>query len=121
MRHSRISVVARESLSGWAQSSHVRAAFAGTVDEFRGFLEEQIHSTGAAYFVCDLAFGDRAPEESLQTGQIARRASHFSLRELKLLMPLPSSEAVTRRRRSMEDTSFAHVSGAFLPTIPRGD
>jgi hypothetical protein len=30
-------------------------------------LEEQIHSTGANYFVCDVAFGDLAPEESLQT------------------------------------------------------
>jgi len=67
MRHSRISVVARESLSGWAQSSHVRAAFAGTVDEFRGFLEERIHSTGAFYFVCDVTFGGHALEESLRT------------------------------------------------------
>ena len=44
-----------------------RAAFAGTVSEFKTFLEEQIRSTGATYFVCDVAFGDLAPEESLQT------------------------------------------------------
>jgi alkanesulfonate monooxygenase SsuD/methylene tetrahydromethanopterin reductase-like flavin-dependent oxidoreductase (luciferase family) len=44
-----------------------RAAFAGTVDEFKGYLENQIRSTGATYFVCDVAFGDLAPEESLQT------------------------------------------------------
>jgi alkanesulfonate monooxygenase SsuD/methylene tetrahydromethanopterin reductase-like flavin-dependent oxidoreductase (luciferase family) len=44
-----------------------RAAFAGTVSEFKKFLEEQIRSTGASYFVCDVAFGDLTPEESLQT------------------------------------------------------
>jgi alkanesulfonate monooxygenase SsuD/methylene tetrahydromethanopterin reductase-like flavin-dependent oxidoreductase (luciferase family) len=44
-----------------------RAAFAGTASEFRNFLQDQIHTTGATYFVCDVAFGDLAPEESLQT------------------------------------------------------
>jgi alkanesulfonate monooxygenase SsuD/methylene tetrahydromethanopterin reductase-like flavin-dependent oxidoreductase (luciferase family) len=44
-----------------------RAAFAGTVSEFRNFLQDQIRSTGASYFVCDVAFGDLAPEESMQT------------------------------------------------------
>jgi alkanesulfonate monooxygenase SsuD/methylene tetrahydromethanopterin reductase-like flavin-dependent oxidoreductase (luciferase family) len=44
-----------------------RAAFAGTASDFKRFLEEQIRSTGASYFVCDVAFGDLAPEESLQT------------------------------------------------------
>jgi alkanesulfonate monooxygenase SsuD/methylene tetrahydromethanopterin reductase-like flavin-dependent oxidoreductase (luciferase family) len=44
-----------------------RAAFAGTVSEFRNFLQDQIRSTGATYFVCDVAFGDLAPEESMQT------------------------------------------------------
>lgn len=47
-----------------------RAAFAGTVSEFKGFLEEQIRSTGATYFVCDIAFGDIAPEESQQTAKL---------------------------------------------------
>lgn len=44
-----------------------RAAFAGTVSEFRNFLQDQVRSTGASYFVCDVAFGDLAPEESMQT------------------------------------------------------
>jgi alkanesulfonate monooxygenase SsuD/methylene tetrahydromethanopterin reductase-like flavin-dependent oxidoreductase (luciferase family) len=44
-----------------------RAAFAGTVGEFKNFLQDQIRSTGANYFVCDVAFGDLAPEESMQT------------------------------------------------------
>jgi len=30
-------------------------------------LQDQIRSTGATYFVCDVAFGDLTPEESLQT------------------------------------------------------
>ena len=40
-----------------------RAAFAGTVNDFKNFLAEQIHSTGANYFVCDLAFGDLTEQE----------------------------------------------------------
>ena len=44
-----------------------RAAFAGTVTDFKTYLEEQIRSTGASYFVCDVAFGDLTPKESLQT------------------------------------------------------
>jgi hypothetical protein len=43
------------------------AAFAGTAEDFETFLREQISSTGATYFVCDLAFGDLTPEESMQT------------------------------------------------------
>jgi alkanesulfonate monooxygenase SsuD/methylene tetrahydromethanopterin reductase-like flavin-dependent oxidoreductase (luciferase family) len=42
-------------------------AFAGTVTEFKSFLEDQVRSIGASYFVCDVAFGDLAPEESMQT------------------------------------------------------
>ena len=42
-------------------------AFAGTVGDFTGFLREQISSTGATYFVCDIAFGDLTPEESMIT------------------------------------------------------
>jgi alkanesulfonate monooxygenase SsuD/methylene tetrahydromethanopterin reductase-like flavin-dependent oxidoreductase (luciferase family) len=45
----------------------VRAAFAGTVNDFKMYLEDQVRSTGATYFVCDVAFGDLTPEESLQT------------------------------------------------------
>ena len=42
-------------------------AFAGTVGDFKSFLREQISSTGATYFVCDVAFGDLTPEESMIT------------------------------------------------------
>jgi alkanesulfonate monooxygenase SsuD/methylene tetrahydromethanopterin reductase-like flavin-dependent oxidoreductase (luciferase family) len=45
----------------------VGTAFEGTAAEFKSFLEEQEHSTGASYFVCDVAFGDLTPEESMQT------------------------------------------------------
>ena len=45
----------------------VGTAFAGTVREFKNFLEDQISSTGASYFVCDVAFGDLTPEESMRT------------------------------------------------------
>jgi len=44
-----------------------RAAFAGTASEFKKFLDEQVRSTGANYFVCDVAFGDLTAEESMQT------------------------------------------------------
>jgi alkanesulfonate monooxygenase SsuD/methylene tetrahydromethanopterin reductase-like flavin-dependent oxidoreductase (luciferase family) len=42
-------------------------AFAGTVGDFKSFLREQISSTKATYFVCDVAFGDLTPEESMVT------------------------------------------------------
>ena len=44
-----------------------RAAFAGTASEFKNFLDDQIRSTGANYFVCDVAFGDLTADESMQT------------------------------------------------------
>jgi alkanesulfonate monooxygenase SsuD/methylene tetrahydromethanopterin reductase-like flavin-dependent oxidoreductase (luciferase family) len=46
------------------------AAFAGTVSNFKTFVQEQVKTTGANYFVCDLAFGDLAPEESMQTVEL---------------------------------------------------
>jgi alkanesulfonate monooxygenase SsuD/methylene tetrahydromethanopterin reductase-like flavin-dependent oxidoreductase (luciferase family) len=45
----------------------VGTAFAGTASEFKSYLEQQIRSTGATYFVCDVAFGDLTPQESMQT------------------------------------------------------
>jgi hypothetical protein len=42
-------------------------AFAGTAGDFQGFVREQISSTGATYFVCDVAFGDLTAEESMLT------------------------------------------------------
>jgi alkanesulfonate monooxygenase SsuD/methylene tetrahydromethanopterin reductase-like flavin-dependent oxidoreductase (luciferase family) len=58
-------------------------AFAGTASEFRSFLEEQRRSTGASYFVCDLAFGDLAHEESMQTIKLLGEEvmSHFAAKE----------------------------------------
>src|SRR5262249_34688418 len=47
-----------------------RSAFAGTVAGFRNFLREQIEATGASYFVCDVAFGDLTPEESMRTTRL---------------------------------------------------
>ena len=44
-----------------------RAAFAGTASEFKGFLEDQIRSTGINYFVCDVAFRDLTSGKSMQT------------------------------------------------------
>ena len=43
------------------------AAFAGTAGNFKTFIENQVEATGANYFVCDVAFGDLTPEESMQT------------------------------------------------------
>ena len=47
-----------------------RSAFAGTVAGFRNFLKDQIEATGASYFVCDVAFGDLTPEESMRTTRL---------------------------------------------------
>ena len=46
------------------------AAFAGTASGFKSYLEEQIAATGATYFVCDLAFGDLTPAESMRTVEL---------------------------------------------------
>lgn len=45
-------------------------AFAGTTKGFRAFVERQIEATGATYFVCDVAFGDLSPEESMRTVEL---------------------------------------------------
>jgi alkanesulfonate monooxygenase SsuD/methylene tetrahydromethanopterin reductase-like flavin-dependent oxidoreductase (luciferase family) len=47
-----------------------RSAFAGTVAGFENFLKDQIRATGATYFVCDVAFGDLTPEESMRTTRL---------------------------------------------------
>jgi alkanesulfonate monooxygenase SsuD/methylene tetrahydromethanopterin reductase-like flavin-dependent oxidoreductase (luciferase family) len=46
------------------------SAFAGTVVGFGNFLKDQIEATGATYFVCDVAFGDLTPEESMRTTRL---------------------------------------------------
>ena len=43
------------------------SAFAGTAAAFRSFVKDQIMETGATYLVCDVAFGDLTPEESMRT------------------------------------------------------
>ena len=48
----------------------VGAAFAGTAGNFKTFIQNQIEATGANYFVCDVAFGDLALEESMQTVEL---------------------------------------------------
>ena len=47
-----------------------RSAFAGTVTGFENFLKDQITATGATYVVCDVAFGDLTPEESMRTTRL---------------------------------------------------
>jgi alkanesulfonate monooxygenase SsuD/methylene tetrahydromethanopterin reductase-like flavin-dependent oxidoreductase (luciferase family) len=43
------------------------AAFAGTPDGFRAYLDDQIKTTGATYFISDVAFGDVTATESMRT------------------------------------------------------
>jgi len=43
------------------------SAFAGTAAGFNAYLGEQIKATGANYFVCDVAFGDLTPDETMRT------------------------------------------------------
>ena len=49
------------------------AAFAGTADNFKTFIENQVEATGANYFVCDVAFGDLTQEESMRTIELIAR------------------------------------------------
>jgi alkanesulfonate monooxygenase SsuD/methylene tetrahydromethanopterin reductase-like flavin-dependent oxidoreductase (luciferase family) len=48
-------------------------AYAGTAAGFTALLEQQIAASGANYVVCDVAFGDLAPEESLRTIELLGR------------------------------------------------
>ena len=43
------------------------SAFAGTAAGFSAYLDEQIKATNANYFVCDVAFGDLTPDETMRT------------------------------------------------------
>jgi hypothetical protein len=43
------------------------SAFAGTAAGFNAYLDEQIKATSASYFVCDVAFGDLTPDETMRT------------------------------------------------------
>jgi alkanesulfonate monooxygenase SsuD/methylene tetrahydromethanopterin reductase-like flavin-dependent oxidoreductase (luciferase family) len=51
----------------------VGTAFAGTASNFKSFVQDQIEATGANYFVCDVAFGDLTPEETVQSVELIAR------------------------------------------------
>jgi hypothetical protein len=46
------------------------AAFAGTPQQFKAYVEDQAKATGANYFVCDVAFGNLTLEESMRTTEL---------------------------------------------------
>jgi len=46
------------------------AAFAGTPQQFKAYVEDQAKATSANYFVCDVAFGDLTLEESMRTTEL---------------------------------------------------
>jgi alkanesulfonate monooxygenase SsuD/methylene tetrahydromethanopterin reductase-like flavin-dependent oxidoreductase (luciferase family) len=48
-------------------------AFAGTADGFREFVAREAETTGATYFVCDVAFGDVTHEEAMRTTALIGR------------------------------------------------
>ena len=48
----------------------IGGAFAGTAAGARAFIENQIETSGANYFCCDVAFGDLTPAESTRTVEI---------------------------------------------------
>jgi alkanesulfonate monooxygenase SsuD/methylene tetrahydromethanopterin reductase-like flavin-dependent oxidoreductase (luciferase family) len=49
------------------------AAFAGTAPGLRKFVDAQTKSTGANYFVCDVAFGDVSLQEAMRTVDLLAR------------------------------------------------
>ncbi len=49
------------------------SAFAGTPQGFAEFVAAEIATTGANYFVCDVAFGDQRLEEAMQTTELLGR------------------------------------------------
>jgi alkanesulfonate monooxygenase SsuD/methylene tetrahydromethanopterin reductase-like flavin-dependent oxidoreductase (luciferase family) len=51
----------------------VGGAFAGTAEGARAYIKEQTETSGANYFVCDIAFGDLTPAEVMRTAQLLAR------------------------------------------------
>ncbi len=45
-------------------------AFAGTPAAARAYIAEQVETSGANYFICDIAFGDIAPDEAMRTVEL---------------------------------------------------
>jgi len=56
------------------------AAFAGTPAAARAYIAEQIATSGANYFICDLTFGDITLEEAMRCVQLLGREvmPHFA-------------------------------------------
>ena len=48
-------------------------AFAGTPEGAKAFIEKQIKTSGANYFVCDVSFGDLTPAEAMRTVELLAR------------------------------------------------
>jgi alkanesulfonate monooxygenase SsuD/methylene tetrahydromethanopterin reductase-like flavin-dependent oxidoreductase (luciferase family) len=55
-------------------------AFAGTPAAARAYIAEQIETSGANYFICDITFGDISPDEANRTVELLGREvmPHFS-------------------------------------------
>ena len=59
----------------------VGGAFAGTPAAARAYIAEQVETSGANYFICDVAFGDVAPAEAMRTVELLGREvmPHFAV------------------------------------------
>lgn len=58
----------------------VGGAFAGTPAAARAYIAEQVETSGANYFICDISFGDIAPEEAMRSVELLGREvmPHFA-------------------------------------------
>ena len=59
----------------------VGAAFAGTPAAARAYIAEQIETSGANYFICDITFGDITPDEAMRSVELLGEEvmPHFSV------------------------------------------
>jgi len=55
-------------------------AFAGTPAAARAYVAEQVETSGANYFICDIAFGDITPDEAMRSVELLGREvmPHFA-------------------------------------------
>jgi alkanesulfonate monooxygenase SsuD/methylene tetrahydromethanopterin reductase-like flavin-dependent oxidoreductase (luciferase family) len=51
----------------------VGGPFAGTPPAARAYIAEQIETSGANYFICDITFGDITPDEAMRTVELLGR------------------------------------------------
>jgi alkanesulfonate monooxygenase SsuD/methylene tetrahydromethanopterin reductase-like flavin-dependent oxidoreductase (luciferase family) len=58
----------------------VGGAFAGTPAAARAYIAEQVETSGANYFICDISFGDIAPDEAMRSVELLGREvmPHFA-------------------------------------------